>query len=75
MAVPAEFVKKLDKDVQNDPPPPKRGCFMHADLALFNRRKRLLLLYYSGNLNRQSLRLLCDNQIKSLYITLDYQRE
>lgn len=59
MVVPAESIK-LDRSVQNDPPPPKPKRFMHADLALFNRRKRLLLLYHSGNLNSYSLKALCN---------------
>jgi len=58
MAVPAESIK-LDKSVQNSEKPPKQhSYFMHRDLTLFIRRKRLLLLYYSGNLNRNALELL-----------------
>ena len=57
MAVPAENIK-LDKNVLYRGEPLKRSNFMHVDLSLFNRRKRLLMLYYSGNLNQYSLKAL-----------------
>ena len=60
--------EKTDIFVPPRPAPTKIRTFIHMDLDIFYRRKRLLLLYHAGKVNKLSLRALADQ------LTERYQR-
>jgi len=60
--------EKTDIFVPPRPTPTKIRTFIHMDLDIFYRRKRLLLLYHAGKVNKRSLRALADQ------LTERYQR-
>lgn len=78
MAVPAEqTTKKTDKTVQTTPTPIIYN-YLHRNIKLYNRRKKLLLLIYSGQLSENSLKELArltDTKYATLYKDLQRRQK